>query len=430
VQPSVADALVADSGCSATALAAGVTALPGTLGLNAQGAAVESVLERAKRAGKSVGLVSDTRITHATPAAFVAHVIDRDLEYDIARQIAASKADVLLSGGRSFFSKPNGAKISALELAKTNGFKIANNFNDLKSSVISGSTPLLGLFAESAMQNGIAEKQHLALNIDAKNREPTLVEMSAAALKLLSKNPEGFFLMIEAGQIDWAGHANDAGWLLHEMIRIDSVVDLVAQWQAESPDTLLIVTADHETGGFGFSYSSAAIPTPHALAAQPSGTLPYAADYNFVSPAVLKNLARQKTPIAEIFRQVKVGAQQPDSAQRLVELVQSTLGHQITIKQATDLLTPERNEFRVPGHADLNDELVPKINDFSAFYPKSINRATAALARLLAARSGIVWATGNHTSTPVPLFAIGPGQDSFKGIPTQVDVGAKLASIF
>ena len=209
-----------------------------------------------------------------------------------------------------------------------------------------------------------------------------------------------------------------------------AVVDLVAQWQAENPDTLLIVTADHETGGFGFSYSSAAIPTPHALAAQLSGTLPYAADYNFVSPAVLKNLAQQKTPIAEIFRQVKVGAQQPDSAQRLIELVQSTLGHQITTKQATDLLTPERNEFRVPGHADLNDELVPKINDFSAFYPKSINRATAALARLLAARSGIVWATGNHTSTPVPLFAIGPGQDSFKGIPTQVDVGAKLASIF
>ncbi len=343
VQPIPANGLVVDSGCAATALASGVESLPRTLGLDARGKSVESILERAKAAGKSVGLVSDTRITHATPAAFVAHIIDRDNETEIAYQLANSSVDVLFSGGAKFFDIPlKGKTDSARSVALRNGFKIVTDAKEL-SEASAEPGKLLGLFAKSVMYDAFKEAK---LGVASKElfREPTLVEMTEAALAKLSQNPKGFFLMVEAGQIDWAGHENDAGWLLHEMVRMDRVVDTVTRWQAANPTTLLLVTADHETGGFGFSYSSVDVPKPYSLPEQPVDAPKYAAKRNFVSRNVLKKLWQRS---------------------------------------------------------------------------KRIERSL----------DGIVWATGNHTSTPVPLFAIGPANSRFGGLINQTEIGKILHSL-
>lgn len=116
---------------------------------------------------------------------------------------------------------------------------------------------LLGLFANSGMYDGITYSQ---TKNDPDRKEPTLKEMTDKALEILSKDKDGFFLMVEGGQIDWAGHSNDAGSMLHEMIKFDETVNAVYQWAKDRDDTLIIVTADHETGSFGFSYSGYNLP--------------------------------------------------------------------------------------------------------------------------------------------------------------------------
>jgi alkaline phosphatase len=429
VSPSASGALVVDSACSASALASGVESLPGTLGIDASGATVESILERAKKAGKSVGLVSDTRITHATPAAFIAHVVDRDDEYAIARQIAESKADVLLSGGAKFFSETGERKDAApaSETATARGFTLLTDKAQLAELSNGHGKRFLGLFAKSAMEDALTLKGKSSAN----SKEPSLLDMSRAAIGHLSQNPNGFFLMIEAGQIDWAGHANDAGWLLAEMLRMAEVVDFVTDWRTKNPETLVLVTADHETGGFGFSYSAASIPAPFELPNLNAPDKQYAADYNFVAPQILKRLAQQKTPVTQVLRRFSgAGRTKPDAAARLQRSLLEVTGYEISNAEAQTLLLREKNQHFVPSHKDLNEQEVPKLADFSAFYPKPVERASAELARLLSDRTGIVWASGTHTSTPVPLFAVGPGQSAFRGLADQYEVGHRLLELF
>ena len=135
-----------------------------------------------------------------------------------------------------------------LTTAQQKGYTLVFNNEQLQQA--NGKT--LGLFADSGMQNGIVKRNH---KNDATRIQPTLNDMSAQALKILERNERGFFLMIEAGQIDWAAHRNDTGLLLHEMLKFNDTLNTVLDWAANRHDTLIIVTADHETGGFGFSYS-------------------------------------------------------------------------------------------------------------------------------------------------------------------------------
>lgn len=228
--PYTADTLVIDSAASATQLATGKFAGAEMLGLDKDGNPQENVIEKARRLGKSTGLVSDTRITHATPAAFAAHQTHRSLENSIPEDLLAADADVMLSGGLSYWlpeqasdknsalhqqlvqltgnsleikSSRKDAK-NLLNVAQQKGYTLA--FNTAQLQQATGKT--LGLFAESGMANGIVETQNRA---DARHVQPTLKEMSVQALKILDRNERGFFLMIESGQIDWAAHRNDTG---------------------------------------------------------------------------------------------------------------------------------------------------------------------------------------------------------------------------
>ncbi|MDW2150662.1 alkaline phosphatase, partial [Vibrio sp. 378] len=137
---------------------------------------------------------------------------------------------------------------------------------------------LLGLFAYSGMDDGIAYSNS---KNDPKRTQPSLKEMTVKALDVLSKNKDGFFLMVEGGQIDWAGHSNDAGTMLHELIKFDEAVNSVYEWAKGRDDTLIIVTADHETGSFGFSYSSANLPKQKKRKGEAFEKRDYASNFNF-----------------------------------------------------------------------------------------------------------------------------------------------------
>lgn len=438
------DSIVADSACSASQLATGVPSLSEAVGLDINGNSVETVLELAKAKGKATGLISDTRLTHATPAAFAAHRYHRSLENQIAEDMLANQVDVMLSGGlrywipkeanekgevyQSLVEKTGGTvKIKSkrkdnknlLDDAEKMGYSLAFNRDDL-SKVDNGK--LLGLFAYSGMQDGIEYSQ---TKNDPKRTMPGLKEMTEKALDILSQDEDGFFLMIEGGRIDWAGHDNDAGTMLHEMLKFDEAVNYVYEWASKRNDTLVLVTADHETGGFGFSYSRANLPAAKTVEGAAFEGVSYKPNFNFGSFDILDKLYMQKKSFANILADYDDSDKTP---QALVSLVNENSEFDITLDQAEAILARENNEYQVKGHKYLNADTFPKVNDFKAFYVYGNEIRNDLLGRALGEQQNVVWGTGTHTSTPVAVIAFGPDAvaSKFSSMTHHIELG-KLA---
>ena len=228
-----ADSPMTDSAAAATAMATGSkvnngvisTALPG------DGSELYTLLEHFKDQGKSTGLVSTTFITHATPAAFGAHEPKRGNLAEIAEDyLNQTRPNVLLGGGG------NGIAEAAAEAA---GYTVVTNRDELLALDAENITRVSGQFGDT----------NLPYEFDGLGDLPHLSEMTATALKILTKNPTGFFLMIEGGRIDHAGHSNDIERNVCETVEFSKTVQVATNWAKGQADTLIIVTADHETGG-------------------------------------------------------------------------------------------------------------------------------------------------------------------------------------
>ncbi len=423
--------LVTDSAASGTQLATGQFAGSEMIGADKDGNPVETVLEKAIKAGKSTGLISDTRVTHATPAAFAAHQPHRSLENEIAVDLLSAGPDVMLGGGlRYWIPKEANNKQSAvrkeLEQMTQGGVKIKSKRKDSRnllaearekgyalafnrSQMEAAQGKLLGLFAYSAMPDGIK----VTHSQDSPHRTiPTLKEMSAKALQLLSKNDKGFFLMIEAGLIDWAAHYNDTGLMLHEMLRLNETIDYVLDWAKNRDDTLVVVTADHTTGGFGISYSAKGLPQGRHLPGALFRGREFKPGYNFGDPAVLDKIYNQQLSYGDIFYgKFDSLPKKEQTPARLAGIVNAYTEFDIDEEQAANILATEDNPFFVEGHSYLGSKKVPKMGANSAFfvYQTDDNRQNL-LAREVAADQQVVWNTGTHTATPVLVFAKGsPG---------------------
>ena len=423
--------LVVDSACSATQLATGVASGSEMIGLDQNGNKVQTILEKAKAQGKATGLVSDTRITHATPAAFAAHQSHRSFENEIAVELIESgSVDVLLSGGARHFlpsdiqnqssaqqlmmdlgatqtlykySKRKDKRNLIIEAKNQHGYNIAFNQQQL-ASINDGK--VLGLFANSGMENGIA---YSACKKVANCSEPSLREMTLAALEILSKNEQGFFLMIEGGQIDWAGHVNDAGWMLHELLKFDEAVNAVYEWVKDRNDTLLVVTADHETGGFGFSYSRKNVPTAKTLTGNGMAGREYKPNFNFGALDNLDRLYQQKKTFYGMMSQVsKDNLLANAKAEQWFETINQHSDFKVTLAQALEITKREMNEYHQDNHAYLSATEFPKINDFKEFYVYGDEVHGNLIGRALSAEQNIVWGTGTHTASPVPVYVFGP----------------------
>lgn len=231
---------VTDSAAGATVYATGMRTYNGAIGVGPDSLPLRTILEVARDRGMSTGLVATSTITHATPASFAAHVVSRRMEPEIARQMAAQEIDVLLGGGRMFF---DGTAEDASDLLpalreRYAYVETAETFRALRMDTV---TALLGLFDPAGMP-------------PAPERSLTLAEMTGAALELLDRNPEGFFLMVEGSQPDWRGHANQPlETVIAEMLDFDKAIGLALDYQERNPETLIVVTADHETGGLSLN---------------------------------------------------------------------------------------------------------------------------------------------------------------------------------
>ena len=231
-------AVITDSAAAATAMATGFKVRNGQLSVSAfHGQHLKTVLEIAADQGKMTGLVTTATTVHATPAAFASHVFDRDHYDEIARQYLANRnIDVLFGGGNSNLTPSK---------AEQAGYTTATDAAGLGGMSYSAGEKYFGYFTEGYLpymyDEGTAYEGAAAL--------PELSEMADKALNLLENSPTGFFLMIEAGRIDHAGHANNIARNVFETLELSDTVDQVMAWASGRDDTVIIVTADHETGG-------------------------------------------------------------------------------------------------------------------------------------------------------------------------------------
>ena len=250
-----ANSTVTDSAAAAAAWATGDKYNNGQISWHSDTDMPETILEIAKKKGKAIGLVATSDITHATPAAFGAHVSVRKSEGEIARQyIEETEVDVLLGGGfsnnRSNSPLPT-EDLTALVDSATNeyGYVYADTLAELESAT--RSNRILGLFKQGGKT---VEMFRVNPASSYPVSEPTLPEMTKAALNVLSRDKDGFFLLVEGSQIDWRNHAHDIRGMIAETLAFEESVKVVMEWLDSEPsrwnDTLMIVVPDHETGGF------------------------------------------------------------------------------------------------------------------------------------------------------------------------------------
>jgi len=226
------DKYVTDSAAGATAIASGVKTYNGAIGVNTDTVNVQTILELAEAKGLSTGLVATCGVTHATPAAFVANQKSRKMYEAIARDYLKTDIDVVIGGARSHFADRKDG-MSLIPLLQEKGYSIITNDKQL---TMNNGQKLFALLNDG----------HLPI---AKERKNFLPRATQAALNLLDQNEKGFFLMIEGSQIDWGAHENNTGYIVEEMLDFDRAIGTALEFAVNKGQTLIICTADHETGG-------------------------------------------------------------------------------------------------------------------------------------------------------------------------------------
>jgi len=263
-----ADSVITDSSSAATAFATGFKTTNGfvsvgpeedtLMGIVADPAEeynpLATVLEGSKLEGKATGLVATSRVTHATPAAFASHVDSRNNESEIMEQMVYEGIDVVFGGGSQYLlPKADGGKRTdgenLTEVLLDRGYQYVDNESDMLAL---SSGKAWGLFASSHMQPDIDRAEFAP-------EEPSLSNMTGKAIELLSEDKDGFFLMVEGSQVDWAGHANDPIYEVSDFLAFDEAVKVAVDFAKADGHTLVIVFPDHNTGGMSLgSYSDPA----------------------------------------------------------------------------------------------------------------------------------------------------------------------------
>lgn len=235
-----ADKLITDSAAGATAISTGYRVNNLVISLHPDtNEPLPTFFELAKRYNKSTGIVATSSVTHATPAAFISHVKNRREEIEIAKQLSEKNIDVVIGGGIRFFTPTSlgGDRKDNLNLINkviNDGYNYYNHFEEL--SAADQKNKFYALFAKDGLP-------------PSSERNYSLGDLTKIAIDYLKKQPNGFILMIEGSQIDWAGHANNQQYLLNEMKDFNDAINTALDFADLNGETLVLVTADHETGG-------------------------------------------------------------------------------------------------------------------------------------------------------------------------------------
>ena len=240
------DNLITDSAAGATAFACGIKTYNGAVGVNEDEATVPTILEEAEKSGLATGLVATSTIVHATPASFIAHVKQRKMYEEIAAFFLETEVDFFVGGGKKFFDRRENDDRNLYKELEAKDYFVSDYFKrDFRELTINANQNFAYFTADEDP-------------LPVANGRDYLVEVSESAPKFLKQHNKngGFFLMIEGSQIDWGGHANDSKYIVSEMIEFDKAIGKVLEFAKLDGETLVIVTADHETGGYSINPGS------------------------------------------------------------------------------------------------------------------------------------------------------------------------------
>ncbi|HET7627141.1 MAG TPA: alkaline phosphatase [Bacillales bacterium] len=354
---------ITDSAAAATAMSAAVKTYNGAIAVNTDREPVETVLEQAKKRGKSTGLVATSQINHATPAAFAAHNEDRHNYNEIAdayyddRINGEHKVDVMLGGGTNYFIREDRNLVKQF---KQNGYSYVTTREELLKD---DNDQILGLFAPVGLPKAIDRTKEI----------PSLEEMTTAAIERLDDNKKGFFLMVEGSQIDWAGHDNDIVGAMSEMEDFADAVQAAIAYAKKDKHTLVVVTADHSTGGLsvGSGYK-----------------------YVFYPKAI------QAAKITPDF---------------MAEKIASGADVETVLDQYIDF--------------DLSAEEIQSVKKAAATKDDD-NEVHNAIEKIFSERSHTGWTTTGHTGVDVQVFAYGPGTERFAGMNENTNLAEQIFNIF
>ena len=360
-----ADATVTESAAAAGQIATGQRMTARAISMAADGKTpVRTIMETVKSKGLATGLVTTSGITDATPAAFAAHVAHRSDEASVADQELKAGVDVLMGGRKQFFLPEVSAGVrkddrNLLDEAEAAGYTVVSDAEELSAAT---GSKILGLFN---MGNMVYEIDR------ASTMEPSLADMTSKTLSVLSRNPRGFFAMIEGGRIDHAAHRNDAAGMIREVVAFDEAVGVGLEFARRNPDTLVIVTADHDTAGvalIGHSKDSKEY-VGIDLAAIGKVTASF--------EVIAGQLGKNPTP------------------ERIKQVTKEYLGIQITDDEAKTVA----------------NDTIRKLDPANYSYPY-----LHSLAFVLRPYLRVGWGSQTHTASPLWAFGLGPGSAPLKGL--------------
>ncbi|MBF0298771.1 MAG: alkaline phosphatase [Oligoflexia bacterium] len=382
------DTLITDSAPAATAMATGYKSSAKTIGLlpsknknksflwgvpdikaEDEERPVATVLEAARLAGKSVGLVATIFVEHATPAGFSAHVLQRDDFETIAKQQVHNGLDVALSGGLKFIRKEDRAdKDDLIEVLKSRGYQVITNRNQLMQ-ITSGK--VWGAFTDAEMSNDLDRDKTI---------EPSLEEMTIKAISLLKKNKKGFFLMVEGSKVDWSSHKHDPVGIVTEFLAFDKAVKVALDFAKKRKDTAIIISPDH--GNAGFSIGSTLTDNNYQFA-------PYD---NYLSA-----IKKAKHTVDFVLNEVKKSNGDKDQIKKIII------------------------ENYIP---DMTDE------EFDKLIKSPKEKLLAELVSLIQKRNAISFTTWGHTGEDVPLFSYHPNPlKKLQGVILNTDIAKYIAKV-
>jgi alkaline phosphatase len=351
-----ADNAITDSAAAGTAMATGEKTNNGMISISPEGEELETILQASKEAGKAAGLVATSTITHATPAVFGSHTEARNDEHLIAPQYLENEIDVIFGGGKNIFlPESEGGEQEERHLInefEEAGYQFVENRDELLENE---ADKVIGLFAEGALAPELERDQ---------TDEPSLAEMTESAIDVLDQNDEGFFLMVEGSQIDWAGHANDAVWAMSDTEAFEEAVTAAVEFADQDGETLIVMAGDHDTGGMTVGgYNTGA-----------------------TQLEILHNVENTGGYIARQLNSDRSNARD------------------IMLEYADIEITNDEEEaIRTSDAPDL------EINHIISNY------------------AGVGWSSYDHTGQEVPLFAYGPESELFSGLLDNTDIPKLMA---
>ncbi|WP_164218536.1 alkaline phosphatase [Virgibacillus sp. YIM 98842] len=347
---------ITDSAAAGTAMATGEKTNNGMISMSPDGEELETILEASKEAGKSAGLVATSTITHATPAVFGSHTEARNDEHLIAPQYLENEVDVIFGGGKNYFlPESEGGEQEERHLInefEEAGYQFVENKDELQAIE---EEKVLGLFAEGALAPELERDQ---------TDEPSLAEMTESAIDVLDQNEEGFFLMVEGSQIDWAGHANDAAWAMSDTEAFEEAVTAAVEFADQDGETLVVMAGDHDTGGMTVG----------------------GYDTGDTQLEILHNVENTGGYIAG-----QLNSERSNTRDIMLELAN------------IEITNDEEEAIRTSDAPDL------EINHIISNY------------------AGVGWSSYDHTGQEVPLFAYGPESDLFTGLLDNTDIPKLMA---